>query len=105
MKFVNHDDLPLTKGQMRQRLSHLLGREIWKGGIPFSSEIQLLERRVSRKPDLFENDLEAAFRAIIAGAQDVSTDYLLEVILNDDPDNHENQFRDWLFVRVRLVRP
>jgi len=103
-KFGNYDELPLSKEQMRQHLSHLLGREIWNGGTPFTSEIELPERMVSRKPDRFANDLEAAFREIASGARDVPGDYLIEVILNDDLDNHENEFRDWLFIRVRLVR-
>lgn len=105
MKFGNYDELPLTKAQMRQRLSHLLGRALWKEGTPFSSEIQLPERKVSRKPSRFENDLEGAFREIVAEVKErgISTDYLLDAILNDDSDNNENQYRDWLFIRVRLV--
>lgn len=102
--FGNYDELPLTKEEMCKRLSNLLEREIWKGGTPFSSEIELPERRVSRKPDRLENELEVAFGEIAAGARDLPADYLVEVILNDDLDNHENEFRDWLFIRVRLVR-
>ena len=76
VKFGNYDELPLTKEEMHQRLSCLLGREIWKGGTPFSSQIQLQDRKVSRKPCFFENDLEAAFKDIAAelSAKDVPSD-------------------------------
>jgi hypothetical protein len=105
--FGNYGELPLSRAQIRQRLSLLLGRAIWKDGVPFSREIRLPEQRVSRKPSLFENDLEVAFKALAAEfkAKDVPSDYHAEVILNDDADNHANECRDWLLIRVRLLRP
>jgi hypothetical protein len=106
MKFGNYDKLPLTKAQRGQRLSHLLGRAVWEEGAPFSSEIQLQERKVSRKLPCFENELEAAFREIAAEvkARGIPSGYLLGIIFNDESDNDENLYRDWLFIRVRLVR-
>jgi len=104
-KFGNYDELPMSKEQMGQRLSEVLGRSLWREGTPFSSEIPLRERKVNRKPRRFENDLETAFKDIAAEVKErgIPSEYLLEVIFND-VDNNENQYMDWLFIRVRLVR-
>jgi hypothetical protein len=106
VRFSNYDKLPLSKEQMLQRLSQLLGRSIWKEGTPFSEEIRLPERKVSRKPSRFANDLQDVFGGIAAEVtkRGVPSDYLLEVILYDESDNNQNQYRDWLFIRVRLLR-
>ncbi len=105
--FGNYRELPLSKDQIRQRLSQLLARSIWKEGTRFGTEIRLPERKVSRKPSRFENDLQAVFSEIVAEVAErgVPSDYVVDVNLNDDSGNHENRFRDWLFIHVRLVKP